>query len=113
MAAHVLVATTATSRVFLFAECGIGGDIEDFEDSGDCFGFSRVEAEEIAAKVGALGDDGVDHAGKTNVEAEPGCSLHLVGDVEVRDRAAEESEVFGVFQAGRCWGREGEAGARL
>ena len=45
-----------------------------------------------------MGDDGVDHAGNTDVEAEPGCSLHLVGDVEVRDRAAEESEVFGIFE---------------
>ena len=82
----------------LVGRVGIGGDIEDFEDAGDCLGFSGVEAEKIAAKVGTLGDDGVDHARKTNVETEPGCSLHLVGDVEVTDRAAEESKVFGVLQ---------------
>ena len=82
----------------LVGRVGIGGDIEDIEDTGDCFGFGGVEAEKVAAKVGTLGDDGVDHAGNTNVEAEPGCSLYLVGDVEVRDRAAEEGEVFGILQ---------------
>jgi hypothetical protein len=45
---------------------GIGGDIENFEDAGNCFGFGGVEAEQIATKIRALGDDGVDHAGETN-----------------------------------------------
>jgi hypothetical protein len=75
----------------------IRGDFEDLEDAGDCFGFGRVEAEEVTAKVGTLGDDSIDHAGKTNIQAESGCSLDLVGDVKVRDRAAEQSEVFGIL----------------
>ena len=33
----------------------IGGDLEDIEDAGGGFGFRSVEAEEIAAKIRALG----------------------------------------------------------
>src|SRR5258708_11662277 len=49
-----------------------------------------VEAEEVAAQVGTLGDDGVDRAGKTNVEIELGCSLHLFGNIEGRNRGRGE-----------------------
>ena len=81
----------------LVGRVGISGDIEDFEDTGDGFGFSGVEAKQVAAKVGTLGDDGVDHAGNTNIQPEPGDSLHLIGDIEVANGAAEKSEVFRVL----------------
>jgi hypothetical protein len=45
-----------------------------------------------------LRDDGIHHAGNTDVQAEPGDSLHLVRDVEVRDGAAKESEIPGIFE---------------
>ena len=69
--------------------------------------------EEIAAKVRALGDNGVDHARKTNVETEAGCSFHLVGDVEVKDGAAEESKISGVLQRDCVRGRKRSLRASL
>ena len=97
----------------LVSHVGIGGDFEDIENTGDGFGSACVEAEQVAAEIGTLGDDRVDHARNANVEPKPGYSFHLVGDIEVRNRAAEKSEVFRVLQPSRCWGQEAEGGARL
>ncbi len=74
------------ARIFV-SRGRIGGYLEDVKHSGDCLGFSGVEANKIAAKVWALSDHGVDHAWKPNVETEYSCSLHLGGYVEVRNQS--------------------------
>ena len=47
------------------------GDIEDLEYPRNRFGSVSVEADNIAAQVGTLGDYRVDHAGDPNIEPKP------------------------------------------
>jgi hypothetical protein len=71
--------------VFLLDELGSVGISKTSRTPGIALALGVVEAEEIAAKIGALGHDGVNHAGETNIESEPGGCLHLVGNIEARD----------------------------
>src|SRR6202007_114120 len=58
--------------------------------------------------VWALGDHRVHHPGHPNIEAEPRCSFYFVGNIEVRNRAAEKGEVLWVLQWNRLGVGEGK-----